>query len=312
MHPAGRRALALLLICCSLAGLVSCLSRRRVITRSGRAAVSPKPLLTADKQGLLSRIANLYRLVQSLSATVDMVPAVGSVYKGQITEYKDIRAYILFRKPAYIRIIGLYPVVRNKAFDMASDGKQFRLYLPIKNRFIMGTNEINAPSPNKIENLRPQVFLDTLLVRPVDSSVEYPMLEDLTDEENADYVLQIARKADNGDLYLARNVWFDRLNLSIVRQQIFDTKGNILTDARYHEWKVFDGVPFPRQIDINRPQDEYGVVITAEKIDINKPIGDDKFVLEQPEGTQVQVLGQKPGETALDPPKPKPQERTKP
>src|SRR5713101_6797179 len=114
MHSPGRRAVVLLLLCCSQIGFLSCLSRRRVITRSGGVRATPKPLLTADKQGLLSRIANLNRLVQSFTATVDMVPAVGSVYKGQITEYKDVRAYILFRKPAYIRIIGLYPVVRNK------------------------------------------------------------------------------------------------------------------------------------------------------------------------------------------------------
>lgn len=312
MHPAGRRAVVLLLLCCSQIGVLSCLSRRRVITRSGRASATPKPLLTADKQGLLSRIANLNRLVQSFTATVDMVPAVGSVYKGQITEYKDVRAYILFRKPADIRIIGLYPVVRNKAFDMASNGRDFQVYLPIKNRFVVGTNEITAPSPNKIENLRPQVFLDTLLVRPVDPGTEYPLLEDLTDEENADYVLQIVRKMENGDLYLARNVWFDRLNLSIVRQQVFDKNGNILTDARYHDWKVFDGVPFPKQIDINRPQDEYGVVITVDKIEMNKSITDDKFVLEQPEGTQVQILGQKPTDTARPAEKPKPAEQAKP
>ena len=96
-----------------------------------------------------------------------MTPALGSAEKSKITEYKDVRGYILFRKPADIRIIGLYPVVRNKAFDMVSNGKDFRLYLPSSNRFIVGSNELVAHSKNKIENLRPQHFLEALMVAPM-------------------------------------------------------------------------------------------------------------------------------------------------
>src|SRR5437867_2891531 len=130
-----RRIVAIVALCCSLPILSSCLARRRVITRKGMNTPELK-LLTADKQTLLDRIAAEYRAIQTLNATVDMVPALGSVNKGKITEYKDIRAFILFRKPAEIRIIGLYPVVRNKAFDMVSTGEEFRLYVPSKTRFI--------------------------------------------------------------------------------------------------------------------------------------------------------------------------------
>ena len=61
-----------------------------------------------------------------------MVPAVGSVNKGKITEYKDVLGYILFKKPDEMRLIGLYPVVRNKAFDMVSRGADFRLVCAFK------------------------------------------------------------------------------------------------------------------------------------------------------------------------------------
>jgi hypothetical protein len=40
------------------------------------------------------------------------------------------------------------------------------------------------------------------------------------------------------------------------------------------------------------------------KMDINRGVSPDKFVLEQPEGTQLQVLGQKPA--AAPPPAPPP------
>src|SRR5579863_3308454 len=289
-----RRAAAALTLACSFLLLTSCLARRRVITR-GKSAPT-QTLLTAAKADLLSRIAAEYESIGSFSATVDMVPSVVSAIKGRITEYKDVRAFILFRKPEHIRIVGLYPVVRNTAFDMASNGTQFRLYIPSKNRFVEGPNELTAPSPNKLENLRPGVFLDALLVTPVDANKEISVPEDFTDEDNAAYIIHVLRN-HAGQLTLARNIWFDRLNLRVVRQVIFDPSGEIMTDARYSEWQNYNGVPFPKVIDINRPKDEYGVVITVVKMDLNKPIADDKFVLTQPDGTTLQVLGTKPGQS---------------
>jgi len=287
-----RRVAAGIALLCPMLIQTSCLARRRVITRNK--STPTQSLLTADKEWLLTRLETQYGLIQTLNATVDMVPAVGSVNKGKITEYKDVRAYILFRKPALIRIIGLYPVVRNTAFDMVSTGPEFRVFIPSKNRFIVGRNEpLATPAPNKLENLRPSVFLDALLIRPPGSR-EISLVADLTDEDNAVYIIHILYSGPDGQLHLARDVWFDRLKLHLVRQIIFNPNGEILTDARYSDWSAYDGVPFPKVIDINRPQDEYGVVITVVKADINKPIPSDKFALGQPEGSVLQVLGSKP------------------
>ena len=221
------------------------------------------------------------------------MPALGSANKGKITEYKDVRAYVLFRKPADIRLIGLFPVVRNKAFDMVSDGTQFQLYIPSKDRFIEGRNGMDTPSANKFENLRPQHFQDALIIQPVSSEIEKTVLENFTDEENAAYIIEILHTDETGELWLQRQIWFERLALHVARQIIFDHNGDILTDARYGDWQVYDGVAFPKRIDINRPRDEYGVVMTVVRMDINKPLTDDKFKLERPEGTELQVLGEK-------------------
>jgi hypothetical protein len=153
-----RRVLStVLLVCLASAGLTSCIARRRLIARKG--VKNPQQqLLTADRQSLLDTVVRQYDAVHDFNAEVDMVPALGTVEKSKITEYKDVRAYILFRKPSDIRLIGLYPVVRNKAFDMVSNGEQFKLFVPAKNRFLVGKNELETPSTNKLENLRPQHF----------------------------------------------------------------------------------------------------------------------------------------------------------
>ena len=133
-------------------------------------------------------------------------------------------------------------------------------------------------------------------------------LVNLTDEDNAVYVLHFVRVGPDGEILPARSVWFSRINLHLDRLLVYDPAGNILTDARYSDWKDYDGVPFPKTIDITRPQDEYAVVLTVVKMEINRGVSDDKFVLEQPEGTQLQILGQ-PAPTPPPAPPPPPRGR---
>lgn len=285
-----RRAVASALFLCLLSSaLCSCVVRRRLISRRG--ANPTQTLLVANRAYLTDAVNRQYRAVHDFNATVDMVPALGSAEKSKITEYKDVRGYILFRKPASIRMIGLYPVLRSKAFDMASTGAGFKLYIPSKSLLIMGPNDVVQPSANKLENLRPDHFLDALLPKPIDPAAEKVVLENLTDEDQAFYILLVIHQA-GGQLHLDRSIWFNRLNLRIERQLIFDGAGNILTDARYTEWKLWDNVPFPKHIEIDRPQDEYAAVLDVVKMDINKGVTDDKFVLEQPEGTTLRTIGQ--------------------
>jgi outer membrane lipoprotein-sorting protein len=296
--PFRRVPALVLLVGLTSVGLSSCLVKRRLITRTGAKTAAPT-LLVADRAELIQKIAEQFQAIQNFSATVDMVPALGTAEKSRITEYKDVRGYILFREPADIRIIGLYPVVRNTAFDMVSNGSDFKLYVPVKNRFLVGSNEVQQLSQNKLENLRPQHFLEALLVRPLAPN-ERTLIENFTDEDNAFYVIHVIREAGS-QLELARTVWFNRVDLRLARQIILDPSGNILTDARYSEWKQYDNVPFPKHIEINRPRDEYAVVLDIVKMDINKGVSDDKFVFTQPEGSTLQTVGQA---LVADPPRP--------
>ena len=100
--------------------LTDCLVRRRERSRLVRRTPSWQ---TASLQELLEKIKTQQDAIQTLDATATIEPSVSSPL-GEIVHYRDVRAFILVRKPAFIRMIGLYPVVQNKAFDMASDGEQ--------------------------------------------------------------------------------------------------------------------------------------------------------------------------------------------
>jgi len=296
-----RRVAAAVALSCSVLVLTSCLARQRSIPRI-KSAASQK-LLTADKAALLQILQGESQFVKTLSATVDMVPSLGSVNKGKITEYKDFLAYIRYKKPSEIRLIGLLPVVRTTAFDMLATGDEFRLYLPTKSRLVEGRNEPpDKPSPNTLENMRPYVFLDALFIPPP-APDETVYARNFTDEDNAVYILQFMDLGADGQVRKQRDIWFDRLTLHIRRQMSFDAKGDLLSDVRYSGWKTRNGVPFPNVIDINRPQDEYGVVMTVQKIEINKPISEEQFAMQPPpKDTVVQVLGSAPRATTGDSP----------
>jgi hypothetical protein len=137
------------------------------------------------------------------------------------------------------------------------------------------------------------------------------LLMNLTDEDNAFYIIPVVHENGNGQLQLSRSIWFNRYNLTIARQFIFDATGNILTDARYSDWKPYDNVAFPKHIEINRPKDEYAVVIDVVKMDINKGVSQEKFTLAQPEGSTLQVVGQAPVPSQAPPPTPPAKGRVK-
>lgn len=272
----------------------SCLYTKRVILRHGKkvSGATAPTLRTASRDELNTRISNLYNAIMSFQATVDMTPSIGSVYTASITEIKDVRAHVLFRKPNEIRILGQYPVVRTTAFDMVSNGVDFKVHLVAKNLFVEGANSAPANSKNKLENLRPEAFLSSMLIRPADTASEIPWLIDQTDEDNAIYILYFAKIGPNREfLGLPRAVWFDRIDLSIVRQTAYDMDGALISDTRYSKWQPYNGVMFPAHIDINRPKDGYGVVLDVVDMKMNTSLTDEQFVLNRPEGSTLQLIG---------------------
>jgi outer membrane lipoprotein-sorting protein len=266
-------------------------------TRPVEERYSKAPLLESSQQGLIDAINQQADRIRSLQATVDIDTSAGGVKKGHITDYKEIRGYVLARKPAMLHMIGLMPFVRTTAFDMVSDGQEFKLWIPPKNRFVMGKNEVQTRNADQLmENIRPQNIYDALLIRPIDPDSElavrengYETLHDAKGHRvlQADYELTVIRRKENDGGVLSRKIVFSRTDLRPHRQYIYDEEGNVVTDARYAEYKDYDSVSFPSRIEIYRPQEEYDITLNMLKVELNKTLRDDQFVLEQPAGADV-------------------------
>jgi outer membrane lipoprotein-sorting protein len=277
--------------------LTGCLFRSRRVERQ----VSTAPLKSATQAELIDYINSQAAKIRTLQATVDIDTSVGGMKKGKVTDYQQIRGYILVRKPSMLRMIGLMPIVRNRAFDMVSDGRDFKLWIPPKNRFVIGRNDVESHNLDQpLENLRPQHIYDALILREIDPQNEIAVMENnfevVTDAKHhqvqqADYEIDVIRRGQQG-WSLSRKIIFSRTDLLPHRELVYDQTGNLATDAHYEEYKNYNGVNFPSQIEIWRPQEEYDITITIVKLQLNEPLPDDKFALAQPPGAQVVHLDQ--------------------
>ena len=277
-------------------------------TRPVEDQYSKSPLKESTQQGLIDSINQQADTIRSLKATVDIDSSVGGRKKGQVTDYKEIRGIVLARKPDALHMIGLMPIVRTTAFDMVSDGQDFKLWIPTKNKFVIGKNNVGTPNTDQpMENIRPQNIYEALLIRPIDPETEIAVLENgyetLHDAKGIrilqdDYELTVIQKYDKG-WRLERKIIFGRTDLKPHRQFIYSEDGSVATDARYAEYKDFDGVSFPSRIEISRPQEEYDITLNMLKVEINQELKDEQFVLEEPPGAVVIHLDRPQSSLAL-------------
>src|SRR5450755_3604371 len=228
-------------------------------TRPVEEQYSKTPLKESSQQGLIDSINQQAETIQSLKATVDIDSSVGGMKKGHVTDYKEIRGYVLARKPGSLHMIGLMPIVRTTAFDMVSDGDEFKLWIPPKNRFVIGKNQVATPNTDQpMENIRPQNIYEALLIRRVDPETEIAVLENgyetMHDAKGRrvlqdDYELTVIKKSGDGWI-LERKIIFGRIDLKPHQQFIYSEDGKVATDAKYAEYKDFDNVSFPSRIEI--------------------------------------------------------------
>ena len=284
LHDSTRKHLATGLAVAIVAlGLSGCVVQRREKLPSVAAPVWQEATLAQ----LLEKIRAQQNGIQTMEATVELQPSVSSTSKGEIVHYRDVRAFLLIRKPAFLRMIGLSPVVRSTAFDMASDGENFGLYVPSRNRFIIGKSRGGRRSESPLENLRPQHILDALLWEGLVENQEQAALEATRYGQKAYYLVHILRPANGEGLVLARRFWFEREGLSLERLQIFDENGEVVTDVWYSNYAEFSGIPFPQRIVMDRSQDQYGLILEVSKLEFNGPLEDEKFHLEKPAGAEL-------------------------
>ena len=278
------------LVWVALPALVCSCGSRSPITKSTTVPPASRPVaLEASLEQLRDRYNAIARNLQSLNGTAELKPTTGSAYSGVISEYHEVKAFVLAARPYNVRMIGQVPVVGKTVFDMASDGQNFEVSIPPRNKFLVGPVTLERPSSKPIENLRPQHLVEVLLWPEVRKE-EVTLPEEVNDEQARYYVLTVLRGGYQSEIL--RKIWFDRADLHVVRLQSYGPKGALLSDVRYGNWQPLDApssslTEYPRTIRMDRPRDEYRLEMTFSKISLNEPIAAERFRLEPPDGAEV-------------------------
>lgn len=265
-------------------------------------AKPPGTILSAKASELVDKINTQYDAIHALNVRAEIQYSSINKVKGEQKDVTPFPTAILVKKPAMLRVLGFVPVVRSRAFDLASDGQHFKLVIPQYKKAYEGSNAITKPSKNPIENLRPDIFLDSLLihrVEPDDLYSETATTKTQVDEkrksllEIPEYELStFQRKTTSNELTPIRVVRFHREDLLPYEQDIYDAHGNLVTQVTYSDYQSF-GYPtmkFAGTIVISRPLESYQITMTIENIKMNEPLSDEQFQLKFPEGIPVKEL----------------------
>jgi hypothetical protein len=263
------------------------------VSKTGTVPVAQRPVAKdSTREELLDKYNAFAASVKSLNSTVELKTTAGSKYSGLIQEYHEVKAFLLASRPANVRMVGQAPVVGKTIFDMASDGQDFHVWLPTKNKFLTGEVALERNSEKPLENLRPQHLIEALLWPEVRKE-EIALLEEFNDENGRYYVLTVLRGGRQTEIY--RKIWFDRADLNIVRLQAYGPRGSLLSDVRYSDWQPLSDPPptpngppaFPRSIRIDRPHDDYRLDLQVSRIEFNVNLAADRFQLAQPPNSEL-------------------------
>ena len=290
------------LACLTLIAITPMLSGCFLFYTTRRLPVPKAPAITlsATPDELVERLNKRWSELNTMTAKVEIQASVLKTEKGVATDYTTIGGNILFSKPEKLRVLGRAPVVGLKMFDMASDGTSFTLYVPSKRIAYKGSSKVIKKSANQLENLRPDFFLDALVVRGLETDNYYSVTTDSETVEDAakkhlyfvpEYILSITRHIPGSHRDTpVRVITFHRDDLLPYEQDMYDDDGNPETHVTYSNYHEFGSGKYPSTVTIKRPQENSQIVLTVETVTNNVDLPPDQFVVDVPQDTEIKRL----------------------
>jgi outer membrane lipoprotein-sorting protein len=287
---------AFLAMTLALPALNGCLWHTRRVPQ----AKMPENVLSAPPERLVEIINRRYDGIDALSATVTFTATQGGALKGSEKTITPFPGHILIRKPESLRVIGNVPVIQTIAWDMASDGQTFKLWIPHDNKVIEGSNTVTQVSSNSFENMRPYMFVDSMIIPKIEPDDLLSVTGDSDTfvnpktrklEIRPEYLLTVSDRQGNSNLLQTKRVIrFSRIDLQPIEEDIYGPDGQVETQAIYGPMQTYGDQHFPGTITIKWPLQEQRILVTITVLHINLHLNDSQFQLTVPKEAVVQKL----------------------
>jgi hypothetical protein len=153
---------------------------------------------------------------------------------------------------------------------------------------------VNAPidPENSLSSLRPQIFLDGLLVdvrQYRDNTNVRSIFEEAVVGVRSYYIFSFI-DLSGPEPELLEKIWIDRSDLKVGRKQVFGKDGKLETDVDYLDYPSNQAIAFPKNIAIHRPNEDLTVKMTFQQTDMNETLEAKVFDLPRPEGAELLQL----------------------
>jgi hypothetical protein len=264
---------------------------------------TPPIVQTATADELVRQLNERWNALDSMYVNVEIQAGALKTKRDKEKNIRTFPAIIMMRKPEMLRVYARVPVIGTQMFSVASDGRNFTLYIPSEHVAYQGPVELTKKSPNSIENMRPGFFFDAIAVRGLSAQDFSAVTSDVETIETPDkkgllsmpeYVLSITHHdpASNRDMPV-RVVTFHRDDLLPYQQDLYDRNGVLETQVSYAQYADFGQYKYPSVIEIWRPLEERKLVMTVQKMQENPvepKLTDDQFKINLPEGTTIHQL----------------------
>ncbi|MGC2621100.1 MAG: hypothetical protein WA414_18800 [Acidobacteriaceae bacterium] len=287
---------AFLAMTLALPALNGCLWHTRRVPQ----AKMPENVLSAPPERLVEIINRRYDGIDALSATVTFTATQGGALKGSEKTITPFPGHILIRKPESLRVIGNVPVIQTIAWDMASDGQTFKLWIPHDNKVIEGSNTVTQVSSNSFENMRPYMFVDSMIIPKIEPDDLLSVTGDSDTfvnpktrklEIRPEYLLTVSnRQGGTNLLQTKRVIRFSRIDLQPIEEDIYGPDGQVETQTIYGPMQTYGDQRFPGTITIKWPLQEQQILVTIQVLRINLHLSDSQFQLTVPKEATVQKL----------------------
>jgi hypothetical protein len=204
-----------------------------------------------------------------------------------------LAATIQFQAPAMLRVTGVIPF-SDREIDMASNGREFRLLVPVERdmRFLVGSVDASADSPNPKENLRPRPLIDAL--RWPKGTQANAM--EAQPADNTGRRISIQLPTPRG-LPRTAQVEFDLRSGTVSSLSIYGPDERLLWVIRYSDWEEVANQAtgavagcYPRRIVLVQSQQDFQLDMRILNLDLNPQIPTAHFLLNPPKGVPVVKL----------------------